>query len=218
MISNELIRYLSTIIIKPFDIEKAYMAVDPPENQPREHDRRIDSLIRHLDRLRALRREFESQIIGQEAVIFNQLSELRRLNLRDIRTQYTNPVYHDALSTESSETEQQRRVETFERFADAIYEVTVSIDDSSEESSAASEESSNANDLVFAPISSTRLVSVGSRVRITNGLSHISGAISEADRLATVLKVNRVRVQVRTDSGEVTSRIRSNLQIATNQV
>ena len=194
------------------------MAVDRTDNQPRDQERRVDSLIRHLDRLRALRRDFESQIITQEAVILNQLSELRRLNLRDIRTQYANPVYHETLSTESSEIEQQRRVETFERFADAIYEVTVPLDDSSEESSAASEESSNANDLVFAPISSTRQVSVGSRVRITNGLSHISGAISEADRLATVLKVNRVRVQVRTDSGEVTSRIRSNLQIATNQV
>ena len=194
------------------------MAVDRTDNQPRDQERRVDSLIGHLDRLRALRRDFESQIITQEAVILNQLSELRRLNLRDIRTQYANPVYHETLSTESSEIEQQRRVETFERFADAIYEVTVPLDDSSEESSAASEESSNANDLVFAPISSTRQVSVGSRVRITNGLSHISGAISEADRLATVLKVNRVRVQVRTDSGEVTSRIRSNLQIATNQV
>ena len=194
------------------------MAVDRTDNQPRDQERRVDSLIRHLDRLRALRRDFESQIITQEAVILNQLSELRRLNLRDIRTQYANPVYHETLSTESSEIEQQRRVETFERFADAIYEVTVPLDDSSEESSAASEESSNANDLVFAPISSTRQVSVGSRVRITNGLSYISGAISEADRLATVLKVNRVRVQVRTDSGEVTSRIRSNLQIATNQV
>ena len=170
------------------------MAVDPPENQPREHDRRIDSLIRHLDRLRALRRKFESQLIGQEAVILNQLSELHRLNLRDIRTQYTNPVYHDALSTESSETEQQRRGETFEKFADAIYEVTVPIDDSSEESSAASEESSNVNGLTFVSITGSRQVSVGSRVRITNGLSHISGAISETDRLATVVKVNRVRI------------------------
>ena len=194
------------------------MAVDHTDNQPRDQERRVDSLIRHLDRLRALRREFESQIITQEAVILNQISELRRLNLRDIRTQYTNPIYHETLSTESSEVEQQRRVETFERFADAIYEVTVPLDDSSEESSAASEELSNVNDLIFVPISSTRQVSVGSRVKITNGLGHISGAISEADRLATVVKVNRVRVQVRTDSGEVTSRIRSNLQIAINQV
>ena len=194
------------------------MAVDRTDNQPRDQERRVDSLIRHLDRLRALRRDFESQIITQEAVILNQLSELRRLNLRDIRTQYANPVYHETLSTESSEVEQQRRVETFERFADAIYEVTVPLEDSSEESSAASEELSNANDLIFVPISSTRQVSVGSRVKITNGLGHISGAISEADRLATVVKVNRVRVQVRTDSGEVTSRIRSNLQIAINQV
>ena len=92
------------------------MAVDPPENQPRDQERRVDSLIRHLDRLRALRREFESQVITQEAVILNQISELRRLNLRDIRTQYTNPVYHDTLCTESSETEQHRRVETFERY------------------------------------------------------------------------------------------------------
>ena len=177
------------------------MAVDPPENQPRDQDRRVDSLIRHLDHLRALRREFESQLIGQEAVILNQLSELRRLNLRDIRTQYTNPVYHDVLSTESSEAEQQRRVETFERFADAMYEITVPINDSSEESSVASEESSNVNGPTFVPISGPRQVIVGSRVRITNGLSHISGAISEADRFATVVKVNRVRVQVRTNSG-----------------
>ena len=187
------------------------------KNQPRDQDRRVDSLIRHLDRLRALRREFESQLIGQEAVILNQLLELRRLNLRDIRTHYTNPVYHDVLSTESSETEQQRGVETFERFAYAIYKVTVPIDDTSEESSVASEESSNANGLTFVSISGSRQVSVGSRVRITNGLSHISGAISETDRLATVVKVNRVRIQVRTDSGQVTSRIRSNLQLAINQ-
>ena len=190
------------------------MTTNPPNNQPRVQDRRVDSLLRHLDQLRVLRREFESQIIGQEAVILNQLSELRRLNLRNARSQYTFPVHRDVLSTESSETEQQRRVETFERFADAIYEISVPINNTSDEEGSAGSDSSNS--ATFVAISTSRPVTVGSRVRITNGLSHVSGPICEADRLATVTKVNRIRIQVRTDSGQVTSRVRANLQIATD--
>ena len=188
------------------------MSTNQHNNQPRDQDRRVDSLLRHLDQLRVLRREFESQIIGQEAVILNQLSELRRLNLRNARSQYTFPVHQDALSTESSETEQHRRVETFERFADAVYEISVPINNTSEEEGSASSDSSNS--ATFVAISTPRPAIVGSRMRITNGLSHISGPLSETDRLATVLKVNRIRIQVKTDSGHITSRIRSNLQIA----
>ena len=190
------------------------MSTNQHNNQPRDQDRRVDSLLRHLDQLRVLRREFESQILRQEAVILNQLSELRRLNLRNARSQYTFPVHQDALSTESSETEQRRRVETFERLADAIYEISVPINNTSDEEVSAGSDSTNSP--TFVAISTSRPVTVGSRVRITNGLSHISGPISEADRLATVTKVNRIRIQVRTDSGQITSRFRANLQIAIN--
>ena len=54
---------------------------------------------------------------------------------------------------------------------------------------------------------------IGSRVRILNRITHATGTETEADRLATVIKVNRVRIKVKTDSGKVTNRIRSNLQV-----
>ena len=139
IVSNELLRYLSTVKVEKFDITEAYMTVDLPRNQPRDQDRRV------------LRREFESQIIGQEAGILNQLFELRRLNLRDIRSQYTFPVHQDALSTESSETKKRRRVETFERFGDTVYEVTVPINKTSEEEGSVSSE--NTNSATFVAIS-----------------------------------------------------------------
>ena len=67
--------------------------------------------------------------------------------------------------------------------------------------------------LVFVPISSPRGVRVGDRVRITNRLSHITGTPTEDDRLAIVIKVNRIKIRIRTDSGHRTSRIRSDLEV-----
>ena len=54
---------------------------------------------------------------------------------------------------------------------------------------------------------------IGDRVRITNRLAHISEPVTEDDRLATVVKVNRIKIAIRTDSGHTTSRIRSNLEV-----
>jgi hypothetical protein len=65
--------------------------------------------------------------------------------------------------------------------------------------------------LQFHPISSNNSVHPGDRVKITNALRHISGPPSEEDRLATVVKVNAVFIEVRTDSGQVTKRIKKNL-------
>ena len=65
--------------------------------------------------------------------------------------------------------------------------------------------------LQFNPIPSNNSVQPGDRVKITNALRHISGPPSEEDRLATVLKVNAVFIEVRTDSGHVTKRIKKNL-------
>ena len=54
----------------------------------------------------------------------------------------------------------------------------------------------------------------GHRVRITNSLRHISGPIPEEERLATVVKVNKIFIQVRTNTGHLFNRIKKNLQIA----
>ena len=51
------------------------------------------------------------------------------------------------------------------------------------------------------------------RIRITNRLTHVVGSRTEDDRLATVVKVNRIKIGIRTDSGHSTSRIQSNLEV-----
>ena len=57
----------------------------------------------------------------------------------------------------------------------------------------------------------------GDRVKITTSLRHISGPIAEENRLGIVIKVNKVFIQVRTDSGHTVNRIKSILQKATSQ-
>ena len=64
---------------------------------------------------------------------------------------------------------------------------------------------------IAVPITSPREVKIGDLVRITNRISHATGTETEQDRLATVTKVNRILIQVETDSGYKTSRIRNNL-------
>ena len=65
---------------------------------------------------------------------------------------------------------------------------------------------------VFQDIASSRDLMPGDLVRITNRLSHIQGEPIEADRRATVVKVNPVRITLETLSGVRTSRIKRNLQ------
>ena len=65
---------------------------------------------------------------------------------------------------------------------------------------------------VFQDITSSKDLKPGDSVRITNRLSHIQGEPLEADRRATVLKVNPVRISIETLSGVKTSRIKRNLQ------
>ena len=67
---------------------------------------------------------------------------------------------------------------------------------------------------LFEPITSPRGVRVGDRVRITNRLYHVTGQPTEQDRLATVTKVNRIKILLTTDTGHTTSRIRSNLTLS----
>ena len=69
----------------------------------------------------------------------------------------------------------------------------------------------------YRPIASNLDIQPGDRVRISNALRHISGPISEEDRLATVVKVNKVFIQVRTDSGHLANRIKKNLKVAAPQ-
>ena len=65
---------------------------------------------------------------------------------------------------------------------------------------------------VFQDITSSKDLKPGDSVRITNRLGHIQGEPIEADRRATVLKVNPVRITIETLSGVKTSRIKRNLQ------
>ena len=62
-------------------------------------------------------------------------------------------------------------------------------------------------------IGTPRDLIIGDRVRITNRLSHAGRSPTVAESLATVVKINRVFVILRTDSGLRTKRVVSNLQL-----
>ena len=73
----------------------------------------------------------------------------------------------------------------------------------------------NSGPVEYRPIASNSELQPGDRIRITNSLRHISGPVAEENRLGVVTKVNKVFVQVTTDSGHSVNRIKSNLQKAT---
>jgi hypothetical protein len=63
----------------------------------------------------------------------------------------------------------------------------------------------------YRPIESNESLRPGDRVKVTNALAHVSGPVDQEDRLATVLKVHRVFIEVQADSGHVFKRKKENL-------
>ena len=160
-----------------------------------DEDQRLDYIIGQLSRLRLCRERFNLEINQREEALLQQLSDARGLGLE--HASY-GPQARNTLSSTDSETEEQSIIDTI-------------IEEATRPSSIRFLPSPPPP--VFVAIESPRGVRVGDRIRITNRLNHISGTPSETDRLGTVIKVNRIRIGVRTDSGHVTSRIKANLQI-----
>ena len=163
-------------------------------------DIEINQVIRQLEELRIIRREFEEDIDLREAGLIQRLSVLRRWDIpieNGLQTRSSN----DRLSSSSNDT-----AETNQEAADQgiVREYSIAATRAGPGRSTPS---------TLTNIASPRDVNVGDRVRIVNRINHAIGTETEEDRLATVTKVNRIRVQIKTDSGHKTSRIRSNLQL-----
>ena len=158
-------------------------------------DQEENDIIIALNRLRLCRQRFNSEIDLREQGLYQRLSDIRSLGLENITYE---PYRRHPLSSTSSESGELSEVDRIIEDAaqpDRLLLATVP------------------TATVFVPISSPRGVLVGDRVRITNRLSHVPGPTTESDRLATVIKVNRIKIGLRTDSGHRTSRIRSNLEL-----
>ena len=158
-------------------------------------EQEINDIIIALTRLRLCRQRFNSEIEVREQGLYQRLSDIRSLGLGNLSYE---PLRRHPLSSTSSESGEPSELDHIIADAnepDRLRQATIPTAS------------------VFVPISSSRGVRVGDRVRITNHLTHIIGPITEDDRLATVVKVNRIKINIRTDSGHTTSRIRSNLEV-----
>ena len=158
-------------------------------------EQELNDIIIALTRLRLCRERFNSEIALREEGLYRRLSTIRSLGLEHFSYE---PLRRHPLSSTSSESGQQSELDRIIADAntpDRLHLATIP------------------TALVFVPISSPRGVRIGDRVRITNRLTHISEPVTEDDRLATVVKANRIRITIRTDSGHTTSRIRSNLEV-----
>ena len=158
-------------------------------------EQEINDIIIALTRHRLCRQRFDSEIELREQDLYQRLSDIPGLGLEDISY---GPLRRHPLSSTSSESGDPSEIDHIiadANQADRLRLATITTAS------------------VFVPISSPRGVRVGDRVRITNRLSHITGPPTEADRFATVVKVNRIKINIRIDSGHRTSRIRSNLEV-----
>ena len=158
-------------------------------------EQELNNIIIALTRLRLCRERFNSEIELQERGLYRRLSDIRSLGIENISYE---PLRRHPLSSPSSESGEQSELDRI--IADANTPDRLN-------------QAAIPTALVFVPISSPRVIKIGDRVRITNRLTHISEPVTEDDRLATVVKVNRIKITIRTDSGHTTSRIRSNLEV-----
>ena len=165
--------------------------------------KKTNLLIRKLETLRHWRKSINKEItliVEREGFILQRLSDLRNLGISHVEPEP--PASNDQLSTSSEGTQEtshlsaNRGIVRQHSIAAVRRELT---------------DLSNRSLTHFVRQDRMSQIQVGDRVRIANRLSHISGEPSEEDRLATVIKVNRIRVQVETDDGHKTSRIRGNL-------
>ena len=153
-----------------------------------------------VEELRIRRREFEEDGNLREAGLIQHLSVLRRLNI-PIENEFQARNGNDRLSSSSEDTTETNQ-ESIDQGVVRQYSIATT-----------RAEPRRPTQSTLTNIASPRDVNVGDRVRISNRINHASGNETEEHRLATVTKVNRIRIQIETDSGHKTSRIRSNLQL-----
>ena len=161
------------------------MTIEPtPEQQ-------VDSIIIELEHLRFCRLEFNTEVDTTESLLLQRISDIRGLGIENVN--YTPRRRPNTSPSDSSE-----EVNTLNQLIEDVGERTFP----------------TVHRPLFEPITSPRGVRVGDRVRITNRLYHVTGQPTEQDRLATVTKVNRIKILLTTDTGHTTSRIRSNLTLS----
>ena len=170
-----------------FDIATAYtyMTVE------RDQDIEVNHVIRQLEELRITRREFEEDSNLREAGLIQRLSVLRRLDI-PIENGFQSRSRNDHLSSSSDDTTETNQ-ESVDRGIVREYSIA-----------ATRAGPGRPTQSTLTNIASPKDVNVGNRVRIVNRINHAIGTETEEDRLATVTKVNRIRVQIKTDSGHKT--------------
>ena len=164
-------------------------------NRENDIQAQTDQLIEDLNKLRICREVFNTEIERREARILQSLSDVRNLGLEhtdyDPRHSTSEPP-HSSSSSNSDNTQP---------LPANVLEVTLDPVTGTEETERGQ------------AIGSPRDLIIGDRVKITNQLSHAGRSPTVADSLATVVKINRVFVILRTDSGLRTKRVVSNLQL-----
>ena len=154
-------------------------------------EQQVDSIIIELELLRLCRLEFNTEIDTTESLLLQRISDIRGLGIETVE-------YVPRGRTNTSPSDSREKTNTLNQLIEEVGERTFQ----------------TIRRPLFEPITSPHGVRVGDRVRITNRLYHVTGEPTEQDRLATVTKVNRIKVQLTTDTGHTTSRIRANLTLA----
>ena len=148
-------------------------------------------LFKEIHSLRLCRKVFNTEIARREAIVFHCLGEIRNIDL-DSEDEVERPIIPCLSESESSEDVTLPDLEPV-----VLATSVVRIDQAN----------------IFTPINRNSDLRVGDRVRVTNRLSHVSGTVTELDRLAVVTKVNRIFIHLLTDRGHNIRRIKKNLEL-----
>ena len=154
-----------------------------------------DKLIEDLNKLRICREVFNTEIERREARILQSLSDARNLRLEHTDYNPRHDTSEPPHSSSSSNSDPNLSLPV------GLLEVTIE--------PVLGTEGTERHQTIDSP----RDLIIGDRVRITNRLSHAGRSPTVAESLATVVKINRVFVILRTDSGLRTKRVVSNLQL-----
>ena len=157
---------------------------------PRSKRERVKRVLEELEKLRLTRAAFNKASDQKEQQLTRALCELNGTDLFDVGA--FDPV--DNISEVSSDIP----AGTSDRLRDIYRSVHRSESSEVEEATTPS------------PNNSPRELRVNDKVWIKNRVNR-TGEDSESDRKATITKIGRVRISLRTESGIVTTRIRSNL-------
>ena len=152
--------------------------------------KRTNRLFKEIHSLRLCRQVFNTEIARREAIVFHRLGDLRDIDLNS-EDEAERPIIPSFSESESSDDNTFLDLEPV-----VLASSVVRIDQAN----------------IFTPINRNSDLRVGDRVRVTNRLSHVSGTVTEPDRLAVVTKVNRVFIHLLTDSGHNIRRIKKNLE------